>query len=417
MRRLADRDAADVRLREGRLGRDALRALAEKLARFHAGARCDAQTARYGSLEAIEANVRENFEQTRSTAPEFLSRRELSAIESWQVGFLREHRARFAERVARGRVRDGHGDLRLEHCYLDDAGAIEVIDCIEFNERFRFGDVCADIAFLAMDLSWHERPDLAEQLLADYARASGDYDLYGVVDFYESYRAFVRGKVCTLLLAEPDVAPEVRARAERDARKYLLLSEACTRQPLSPPAVYAVGGVIASGKSTVAGALGDHLAAPVISSDVTRKKLAGVDPLSPLPDSAYSGHYDEQATAATYAELLRRAEVALRSQRSVVLDASFRTRGQRHAALELARRCGTPFFFVECVVPEAVSRARLAERARDRSISDGREEVFDAFVETYEPVRDLPARSHLRLSTDGPPRETLARVLSWCASA
>jgi uncharacterized protein len=49
MRRLPERDAADVRLREGRLGPSELRQLAQHVARFHAAARCDAETARHGA--------------------------------------------------------------------------------------------------------------------------------------------------------------------------------------------------------------------------------------------------------------------------------------------------------------------------------------------------------------------------------
>src|SRR5689334_12005699 len=65
MRRLQDGDAADVRLREGRLDTGDLQRLAEHVARFHEHARSDDEIARYGAPEAILANVRENFEQTR----------------------------------------------------------------------------------------------------------------------------------------------------------------------------------------------------------------------------------------------------------------------------------------------------------------------------------------------------------------
>jgi uncharacterized protein len=412
MRRLPERDAADVRLREGRLGRSELRQLAQHVAAFHAGARCDAETALHGAPEAIEANVRENFEQTRQSAASFLSETELQTIERWQLGFLHSQRARFTQRIAQGRVRDGHGDLRLEHCYLDDQGQVQIIDCIEFNERFRHGDVCADVAFLAMDLDWHERQDLSEIFLAEYARASGDYDLYGVVDFYESYRAYVRGKVSSMLLEDASVEPAARGRAAEQARKYYVLAEACTRDPLQPPALYAVGGVIASGKSTLADQLAGRIAAPVVDSDRTRKQLAGVDPHTPLPDAAFSGRYSEQATVATYDEVLRRAEVVLRSKRSVIVEASFRTRAQRAAALELARRSGVPFLFIECVVAPETARARLERRAHKRSISDGRIEVFDQFVQSFEPADELPAESHLRVATDGPPGAALEQVLA-----
>jgi aminoglycoside phosphotransferase family enzyme/predicted kinase len=411
MRRLQDADAADVRLREGRLERDDLRRLAEHVARFHEHARSDDEIARYGAPEAILANVRENFEQTRQSASRFLSPTELAQLEAWQLGFLSVQRGRLSQRMAAGRVRDGHGDLRLEHCYLDAAGEVQIIDCIEFNERFRYGDVCADVAFLAMDLEWHERHDASEIFLASYARVSGDYDLYGVVDFYQSYRAFVRGKVSSLLESDCEASSEVRARAAEQARKYYLLAEACTREPLDPPVLYAVGGLIASGKSTIADRLAQQVAAPVVDSDRTRKQLAGVTALTPLSDAPFSGHYDAQATAATYAEVLRRAEVVLQSMRSVIVDASFRERRAREAVRELAERCGARLLFVECVASPDTIRARLAERARAPSVSDGRSDVFDSFADSYEPVDELPAEALVRIETDRAGEDPLARIV------
>jgi predicted kinase len=94
-----------------------------------------------------------------------------------------------------------------------------------------------------------------------------------------------------------------------------------------------------------------------------------------------------------------------------VLDASFRGRAQRGAAFELARRRGVPFLFIECVAPPEVSRARLRERARGPSVSDGRLELFDAFVRSYEPVDELPAPAYLRVSTAGEAEDALAQVM------
>jgi aminoglycoside phosphotransferase family enzyme/predicted kinase len=410
MRRLRDVDSAEARLARGRLGRAEIARIAERIAAFHASARCDAETARFGSLEVVEGNVRENFQQTRQSAVRHLAAAELAAVERWQLDFLHGRRELLAARIAAGRVRDGHGDLRLEHCYLDDAGGCEILDCIEFNERFRYGDVCCDLAFLAMDLSWHGRRDLSEALLAAYARASGDYDLYAVVDFYESYRAYVRGKVSSIVEDDAGIAPEARARAGAQARKYYLLAEACAREPLERPALYAVGGVIASGKSTIAEELGAMLSAPVVDADRIRKQLAGVGAETPLSDAAFAGHYSAEHSARVYAELLRRAEVVLSSHRTVVLDASFRERSQRTAARELAERYGAPFVFVECAPPLDVCRQRLVERARGPSISDGRAEVFEAFVARFEPVDELPAETLLRLDTDRPLGESLKRL-------
>jgi len=411
MRRLADADAADSRLRRGQLQREHLAHIAQKLARFHAEARCDSVTERYGQVEAIKANVIENFEQTRDSARAFLDANELAAIQEWQLAFLTRERAQFEARIRAGRIRDGHGDLRLEHCYLDDAsGDVQIIDCIEFNDRFRYGDVCADVAFLAMDLVWHERHDLSEAFLAAYAQAADDFDLYGVVDFYESYRAYVRGKVSSMLADDTHAQDTARKAAHAKARKYYMLAHACTREPLEPPKLYVITGGIASGKSSAARALSRSIDAPIIEADHVRKRLAGVDPQTPWQDAAFGGRYTQEQTDAVYGELLRRAEVVLRSGRSVILDATFRRRAQRAAVAELSQRLGRDYLFVECVAPEAVCKARLAERARGPSVSDGRLDIYEAVMRSFEALTDLPPERHVRLDTSGAQAETEAQL-------
>lgn len=410
MARLRDEDAADARLAAGTLGEQDLARIAERLAKFHAAARCDAETARFGEREMIEQNVVENFEQTRASAPQFLSPEGIAAIERWQLQFLKREHARFDTRVREGRIRDGHGDLRLEHCYLAADGSVQIIDCIEFNDRFRYGDVCADVAFLAMDLSWHERPDLSESFLASYARAADDYDLYSVVDFYESYRAYVRGKVSSMLADDANADDQTRERARATARKYYQLAEACSRESLDKPRLYAVGGIIASGKSAVARQLAQLIHAPVVEADRTRKTLAGLDPETPWRDAAFSGHYTAEQTHAVYREMLRRAEVILRSGRSVILDASYRERSQREAAAALAAALGYDFTFVECVAPPEVCKQRLEQRARGASVSDGRAEIFDAFVRSFEAVAELDSSQHVRVDTSEDARHVSERL-------
>ena len=54
-------------------------------------------------------------------------------------------------RKAEGFTRECHGDIHLGNVTLID-GNVVIFDCIEFNEPFRFTDVYADTAFLAMDL-------------------------------------------------------------------------------------------------------------------------------------------------------------------------------------------------------------------------------------------------------------------------
>src|SRR6185369_962358 len=135
--------------------------------------------------------------------------------------FLRGKHELFAKRIAQGAIRDGHGDLRLEHVFFSPDGDFDVIDGVEFDERYRWADVTADVAFLAMDLARLGRVDLAERFLAVYARTANDFELYRLVDFYESYRACVRAKIAALLFADPGA---MRERAAAEARRYLLLA-------------------------------------------------------------------------------------------------------------------------------------------------------------------------------------------------
>lgn len=407
MRRLASNQRADELLRAGLLEPRHIDELAAHVARFHERARCDAETSRHGDVAMIRRNVQENFEQTRESIGDYLRIEEAREIEAWQLDTLCDE-GRFMARVDAGRIRDGHGDLRLEHVYFGTDDSITIIDCIEFNDRFRYGDVCADIAFLSMDLAWHGRVDLAERFLARYARESNDYALYSVVDFYESYRAFVRGKVASLLAADMEASALARERARREARRYFVLSLAYERPPLVSPRLVAVGGMIASGKSNVAAAIGDLLAAPVISSDRTRKLLMGRKPTESMKSEAWSGAYSTSSTQAVYEELWRLGDIVLSSGRPLVIDASFRTAAMRDAADRLAGRYGVPFLLIECSVPRELILKRLAEREKlSAHESDARTDLLDEFERRFERIDELPSSKHIQLDTSRPHDETL----------
>jgi aminoglycoside phosphotransferase family enzyme/predicted kinase len=422
MLRLPDEVRADVRLDRGDLGPKDIDRIAEHVAAFHARCRADDATAAHGAPDAIARNVQENFADTRGVVARFVTDDEAREIERRQLAFVERRADLLRQRCAKGFVREGHGDLRLEHVYLEDdppaGNGITILDCVEFSESLRCGDVVSDIAFLSMDLAAHGRVDLAERLLAKYARATDDFDLYALSDFYEGYRAYVRAKVATIVATSADDA-ELRRRAEADARTNFLLALACERRGLLPPVVVAVGGIIASGKSTVADAFADRLAAPVVDADRTRKAMVGVQHAQPLHVGAFQGPYDLSVTDAVYDEMMRRAAVVLTSGRSVILDASFRTAELRRRARDLARRHGVPFLFAECRVSEEVVRARLEERERTGGVSDGRRAILSDFLARVEPATELGDREHLVLDTTRPVATSLealaSRVRTWPA--
>jgi hypothetical protein len=402
MRRLPDAASAGALLRSGALTHDHLWLVAGTLARFYAAA---AATPSYGTVQVIGTNVAENFDQVRPFVGRFLSAATFEAVRAWQVAFLARHAARFERRVEQGRIRDGHGDLRLEHVYFE-GGIPVVLDCIEFNDRFRMGDVASDVAFLAMELEAAGRPELADSFLGRFALESNDYDLYEVVDFYLSYRAWVRAKVASLLAADPSTPADKAARKAAEARALFALAEASSRPAAVSGPLLAIGGLIGTGKSVLAEALARALGLPVVGSDRTRKWLAGVGPTEPAPASAYTAEFSRR----TFDEVFRRAEAVLGSGRGVILDATFRERDLRLRARELADRHERPFLLVETTCDEVTLRERLRRRAAQPSVSDATESMLARMREEFEPVTELAPSQYLTVPTTEPTAALIDRV-------
>jgi hypothetical protein len=405
MRRLPDEASADALLRRGELTPDRLAALARRLAAFYREA---PDAGPQGGLAVVEANVRENFAQVRPFVGDVVPLETFETVEAWQTGFLAEHRARFEARVAQGRVREGHGDLRLEHVYFEETEPV-VIDCIEFNERFRVADVASDVAFLAMELDARSRPDLAAGFLAAFAEETGDYDLYGVVDFYLVYRAWVRAKVACFVAGDPATPAEKASRKRAEARALCSLAHRYVTgaPPSSDLPLLAVGGLPGAGKSTLASALGAALAIPVIGSDRTRKALAGLAPTDRAPEAIYAPAFSER----TFEEMFRRADVVLASGRGAILDATFRRRSLRLRAQALARRHGRRFLFVEADCDDRTLRERLRRRARGPSVSDATEAVLAELRHEFEPLTELHPDERLSVDTAGPTASALPPIL------
>jgi predicted kinase len=160
----------------------------------------------------------------------------------------------------------------------------------------------------------------------------------------------------------------------------------------------AVGGVIGTGKTVLAEALAQALALPVVASDRTRKRLAGVGPTERAPASAYTPAFSDR----TFDEVFRRAGVVAGSGRGVILHATFRDRELRRRARELAGRHGRPFLFVETTCDDATLRERLRRRAAGPSVSDATEALLARVRAEFEPVTELAPPEHLVARTTEP---------------
>jgi aminoglycoside phosphotransferase family enzyme/predicted kinase len=412
MRRLPDHASAAAMFRRGLLDAQRLTAVAARLATFLAAAQ---PTPAQGNLGVLRRNVDENFAQVEPFVGELIERATFEDVRRFQLGELESHRDRFRARVDEGRIREGHGDLRLEHLYfLPLPDGVVAIDCIEFNERFRCGDVAADAAFLAMELEAARRPDLAAGFLARFAEASDDFGLYGVIDFYLSYRAWVRGKIAAFVAADATADRQLRARKRDEARRQFALARSFAGVPLDPHDLLVVGGVVGSGKSTLAAALGRELALPVISSDRVRKAAAGIAPTA-RGDAAL---YTVEAVERNYGEVLRRAQSVLQSGRGVILDATFATRGRREAAAELARAAGARLLLIEArCADRRVLAGRLAARRDEPSVSDATEAELAKLLPMHEAVAPGEQGVHLVVDTGGDAAAARADALRQLSAA
>jgi aminoglycoside phosphotransferase family enzyme/predicted kinase len=373
MKRLPDDRTLTNMLDRDEVTPDIVGRVAARVARLHAQAPTDPHIASYGSLEVIAQNVKENFDQTAPYIGRTIDEATYEEISRVSMEFLGAHKKLLRRRVRTGFIRDCHGDLHLDHVII--LNGIILIDCIEFNDRFRYGDTASDLGFLLMDFDFQGYPGYARQAAADYVTTSGDEEIERVLGFYKSYRAFVRGKVEGFTLDEPEVSRDKKELARSVARHYFDLSRALLSPP--PPALVITTGLTGTGKSHIAALLGKRLGIDPVRSDVVRKRLYRVDPSEHRLDKYASGIYRANATERTYEALLEEAERSLSDGRSAILDASFIRRTDRVRAHELAARFGARFYIIDCTCPDDVARHRLLERmSRGNDPSDGRWDIF-----------------------------------------
>ena len=102
----------------------------------------------------------QNLEELEPFVPEPLDPGSLEEIGLLAAQYLKGRTKLLEERIQSDCVLDGHGDLLADDIYCLDDGP-RVLDCLEFDDRLRWGDVLYDVGFLAMDLERLGRADLA----------------------------------------------------------------------------------------------------------------------------------------------------------------------------------------------------------------------------------------------------------------
>jgi len=394
MRRLPEELMLDYLLTGGMATVPMMHTIASRVASFHTHAASSPDIAAFGSVPAIRYNTEENFQQTLAGINQIVTRTNHSLLREYANNFLDTHATLVAGRAREGKIRDCHGDLHAAHVCMTDE--VCIYDCIEFNDRFRYGDVASEVAFLAMDLDRFRRHDLSQEFVDSYADISRDSRIVELMRFYKCYRSVVRGKVEGFKLSDRKIPEEEKRKALWLARTYFHLAISyATGQGL----LIIMSGLTGSGKSAIAEELGSLLAGTVISSDVVRKELAGLPADQHSYESFGQGIYSTEWTQQTYGEMLRQAQQVLSTGHCAILDASFLSSTERIRALATAKQQHARALLIECTAPYDLLRERVIQRRTGATVSDARPEILEGQIETRDPVTEFASADHIRVDT------------------
>jgi uncharacterized protein len=427
---------------------EAVESLAQRIADFHRHAHRDTSISRFGRFDVVARNARDNFEQSASQVGATVSATVFERLRVLTEETLARHRALIENRADRGVACEGHGDIRMDHVYFfpengppDD---LAIVDCIEFNLRFRAADPVADMAFLVMDLIRHGRRDLAQRFRDVYLAYASDDQGARLVAFYVAYRAAVRAKVNGIKANSSELSAGERTKAMNDARAQWLLALGALEDRRRRPCLVLIGGLPGTGKSTLAHALASYAGFEVIRSDQVRKELVadgglregergeprrhsaptelrppgvtqvrlahaneGAD--SQSGDEYASGIYTPEWNERTYRECLSRAEAALWNGQRVIVDASFRDESQRPRFVEMATQWCVPVTLLFCQADAALVKTRLEERRND--VSDADWAIYQEAARRWEPLGPRSQQIAHAIDTTGKQRDPLIEAL------
>ncbi|MCW5657280.1 MAG: AAA family ATPase [Burkholderiaceae bacterium] len=378
---LWDRLAADGALQPSQVDE-----LVRIVARFHDGAAVAPRGAAFAAPMRVRAAMLETLDDLERAMAGADERPMLSELRADEASAFARLRSVMSQRLARGRVRECHGDLHLGNVTSIEGRAV-VFDGIEFSDELRWIDVISEVAFMAMDLHAHGLPTLAHRFVNGYLEASGDYDGLRLLRYYIVYRALVRAKVALLRASQSAAEADAqRAAARRNLALALRFSRSASGA--AAPALLITHGLSGSGKSTLTQSLLEALGAIRVRADLERKRIAGLQALDRSGAGIGSALYRPTMTAAVYARLRRCAALALDAGFHVILDATFLHRAQRRAARRVAERRGLAFVILDFDVDAELLRQRVRQRAAaGGDPSDADEAVLAQQLRSAQPLQ------------------------------
>ena len=356
---------------QGKLTTSHMQQIAQQLAQFHKAAATNDHIATFGTAASLKQVADDNYAGTNKYVGTAQTAAQLEQTRAYSDRRFREAAQLFSDRLAGGKIRECHGDLHLKNiCLINDT--IQIFDCIEFNEPFRNTDVLYDAAFLVMDLQYRGRPDLANIFLNTYLELTNDYRGAVLLPLFCSMRAYIRAKVTSFLLDDPNLEDDAKAAARQEATAYYNLAHAYTQS--SEGKIYMMAGLSGSGKTTTARSLAIATNAIHLRSDAIRKHLAGLDDLMTRgTDELYS----PAMTQRTYGELLNLAIALTTAGQTVILDAKYDHQQLRQEVITAAQNHRIPLEIIYCEADPETLNQRLSDRqAANSDIADATPEIL-----------------------------------------
>jgi aminoglycoside phosphotransferase family enzyme/predicted kinase len=378
MKRIPDGDFFSERVKKGEIDEAKAKETGDWIAGLFKGIVTDTASAEEnGSYSVVRFNCEENFTQTEGFKDRFLNGRFFEFVKRKTLSFLDANEELFRKRLTDGFIINGHGDLRAEHVFFN-GDRVGLIDCIEFNKRFRYNDAVSEIAFLSMELDELGRADLADALCEGFFKIYDDEGSRKLLNFYKCYRAYVRAKVTCFLLAEKGEEWEnftsVHAAAERLLE--LAASYALNMEEAKTLMFY---GYMGCGKSKNARIFGSLFPSAVFNTDVERKKLSGLKPTDSEKVALGAGIYSHEKSLEVYEYLGFKAAEKKAVGRMTILDGTFSSPD----FVEAAEKNIKFYKKIRFTAPDAVILDRFEQRARHESVSDGRTEIYFEHKEKY----------------------------------
>ncbi|HAC63307.1 MAG TPA: adenylyl-sulfate kinase, partial [Cyanothece sp. UBA12306] len=355
------------------------RDLAKIVANFHDQTPSNEYITSFGNIEIIKKSIEHNYQLTESYIEIAQTQEQYQETKSFTDRFFVEKEELFLARKKKNKIKECHGDLHLKNICLWN-NQIQLFDRIEFNEEFRFIDTMSEIAFTVMDLEARGRRDLSNIFLNTYLEYTGDWSGLTVLPLYLTRQAYVRAKVTSMLLDDPNISSQEKQAAIQTASHYYRLAWQYTKP--SQGCIILMSGLSGSGKTTVANYLAQLINAIQIRSDAVRKHLAKI----PLTETGTADLYSPQRTEQTYKHLLELGEMVCDQGFKVILDAKFDRSYWREQAIKIAHKNQIPLYILHCHAPLDKLRDRLDQRQGD--ISDATANLLHQQQATAEPFNN-----------------------------